>query len=348
MSQAYVPPAARLVGMKLPDGFFVIEALIPKPHATGGNFSFGYIAEKDGQKFFLKALDYSTALRSEDPPFALQLLTQAFLHERDVCFQCKSSRLTRVVLPVVAGTVEVDPSDPIGKVQYIIFEKADGDIRSAIVELEKFDIAWALRALHGIAVALQQLHGIGIAHQDVKPSNVLLFSSSFSKLSDLGRSSATSVTALHDQFGIAGDPVYAPPELLYGAAPADWNTRRVGCDSYMFGNLISFFFCGANLSSLLQQQLDPAHRAGSWSGSYAEALPYLVDGFGKVLNQLERHFPSRFRAELRGTLLELCHPDPTRRGRPTDGAVQQFSMKRYISRFDKLARQAEFLLGRSK
>lgn len=52
------------------------------------------------------------------------------------------------------------------------------------------------------------LHGLDIAHQDLKPSNVL---------------------------PIAGDPTYAPPELLYNYVPADWNVRRYACDVYLLG-----------------------------------------------------------------------------------------------------------------
>jgi hypothetical protein len=165
------------------------------------------------------------------------------------------------------------------------------------------------------------------------------------KLGDFGRSSQVGKTALHDGHGIAGDPVYAPPELFYGNVPSDWATRRYGCDAYMFGNLLPFFFANANMSSLLQDELDLTHKWGRWAGSYSELLPYLVDAFGKTLNKLERNFPTLFRSELRGITYELCHPDPSKRGHPKDRALNQFSMERYISAFNRMAKKAEIALA---
>ena len=54
-------------------------------------------------------------------------------------------------------------------VQYIVFELADGDVRSVISAADDLDVAWAIRSLHHMAVGLAQLHRTGIAHQDVKP-----------------------------------------------------------------------------------------------------------------------------------------------------------------------------------
>ena len=65
---------------------------------------------------------------------------------------------------------------------YIVFELASGDIRAEIERLPNFDLAWCLRSLHNATVGVQQLHSKDIAHQDIKPSNVLVFGMDGSKL----------------------------------------------------------------------------------------------------------------------------------------------------------------------
>ena len=77
------------------------------------------------------------------------------------------------------------------------------------------------RSLHHIAVGLQQIHGQGIAHQDLKPSNVLVFNGNNSKIGDFGRSAYKGHIPPHENNNVAGDLTYAPPELLYGYVDPD-------------------------------------------------------------------------------------------------------------------------------
>ena len=66
------PPAYRLKGLDLQEGWHVEERIEPPPGATGGNFSCGYrVRRSDGARGFLKALDFSRALREKDPARAL-------------------------------------------------------------------------------------------------------------------------------------------------------------------------------------------------------------------------------------------------------------------------------------
>jgi hypothetical protein len=54
--------ASQLLGKKLDGGWIVIESLKRDPKSTGGHFSKCYLVEDtNGQKAFLKALDYSIA-----------------------------------------------------------------------------------------------------------------------------------------------------------------------------------------------------------------------------------------------------------------------------------------------
>jgi hypothetical protein len=79
------PAAYRLEGLDLDGGWTVGARLEPGPAATGGNFSCGYhVIGKDGKEAFLKALDFSPALRAPDPARALQSLTEAYNFERNL------------------------------------------------------------------------------------------------------------------------------------------------------------------------------------------------------------------------------------------------------------------------
>ena len=83
--------------------------------------------------------------------------------------------MSRVVTAIADGSVTVNIGGTSEVVQYLIFEKADGDARSFLNASSAFDLAWSLRALHHVTVGLRQMHQSRMAHQDLKPSNVLLF-----------------------------------------------------------------------------------------------------------------------------------------------------------------------------
>ena len=115
-------------------------------------------------------------------------------------------RLDRVVGAISDGTYDVPNAGPLARVQYIIFEQADGNARTNADASSKFDVAWSLRPPHHVATGLWQLHSQGIAHQDLKPSNILTFGKRSSKVADLGRASAKGTTAPHNSYPVAGDP----------------------------------------------------------------------------------------------------------------------------------------------
>jgi serine/threonine protein kinase len=341
-------PAQRLLNLALSGGWKVVARVPRKPGMTGGCFSEGYLVENvDGRTGFLKALDFSGAMRSEDPSSDLEALTAAFNFERNLLAKCRECRMTRVVLAVDDGTVEVDPSSPVGRVQYLILERADGDVRSYVQTSEQFDLAWRLRALHHIATGLTQLHSQGIAHQDLKPSNVMVFRGTYSKIGDLGRASARGFLPPHEREEIAGDPSYAPPELLYHHIPADWSERRLGCDAYLLGSMIVFLFTGVSMNAALAQRLHPSHYPADWAGKFEDVLPFLRDAFARAIDDIESCIPVSVQGELLPAVRQLCDPDPLRRGHPKllGRRAGRFSLERYVSLLDLLAKKAELGLA---
>lgn len=262
-------PAQRLAGRELPNGWKV-EELIDRPEtATGGHFSTSYIVRSEnGERAFLKAMDYTKALKSADPARALQTMTMAYNFERDILEKCRYRRLSRIVRVLDAGTLPALEGNPSSVVQYLVFELAKHDVRSFVDWGRDFDTAWAIRTMHQATAALQQLHSAEIAHQDVKPSNVLVFENGRSKLADLGRAFDRHSSAPHDNAVCAGDLTYAPPELLYGYVPQDWRVRRLGCDLYLLGSLVMYLCTEVSMTHLLFKRLNREHRFDRWGGTF--------------------------------------------------------------------------------
>src|SRR4029079_6886422 len=134
-----------------------------------------------GERAFLKAFDFSEAENAPDPVVILNVMTSAFMFERELLKRCNDRRLNRVVTAMGFGKIKV-PTVPGGAIYYIIFKRAEADVRQKIDTEQAFDLAWRLRSLHHLATALRQLHSIKIAHQDVKPSNLLYYLLEGSKL----------------------------------------------------------------------------------------------------------------------------------------------------------------------
>ena len=340
-------PAQQLLGMTLDGGWKVVREVPLSPGSTGGNFSHGYIVENPrGLQAYLKALDYSEAMKAPDPAIVLQALTEAYNFERRVLETCRDKRLDRVVVSIGDGTVRI-AGEP---VQYLILELAEGDARVLADAGRRFDLAWMLRALHHVATGISQLHREGIAHQDVKPSNVLSFDGGkISKLGDLGRAAVIGQAPPHDKYTIQGDPAYAPPELLYGQVDPDWNRRRYGCDAYLLGSMITFFFTGVGMTAFLRRELHSSHAwrtptsVMGWSGDYAGVLPYVRDAFGRAVTYVSNLVPDQLRDEVTLAVRQLCEPDVTLRGHPLTRVARgnPYSLERYISLFNMLARRAE-------
>jgi len=304
------------------------------------------VKDSDGKEGYLKALDFSQAMAAADPARVLQLLTEAYNFERDVLLHCRNKKMSRVVRAIADGKISVPTAIGPQTVQYLIFEKADKDSRAFLKASHAFDLAWILRTLHHAATGLQQMHAGGLSHQDVKPSNVLVFKKEGAKIADLGRASIKGGGSPFDGMPIAGDKSYAPPELLYGDVDPDWNTRRKGCDCFQLGSLLLFFFTGVGATPAILSKMLPTQHWRHWSSSYSAVLTFVRDAFDEVAQEFEKSLPASIRTEVSEIFRQLCDPDPKLRGHPKDRGTlgMAYSLERYVGKFSTLAKRAELRL----
>ena len=332
--------SARLLGLTLDDGWEVYGR-VPRPaQSTGGTFSHSYLARNGSRIGFVKAFDFSSAFQvGVETLKVVGLLTASYEHERDVLQHCRGRRLSHVVVAIASGEVSVPKMSPMeGRVFYLIFERAKGDVRCQMDLTIASDAIWCMSALRCACLGLWQIHQELIAHQDLKPSNLLYYSDSEFRVSDLGRSSRRGHAIWHDNEDFPGDHTYAPPEALYGHLHPEFVPRRMGADLFMLGNLAAFLFTGVNVTESLFARLDPQFHWQRWKSDYAAVLPYLQEAFSRVLEDLGGLLPELVREEILPLIRELCNPDLARRGFPKRvGMFDQYSLERYVTRLTNSA-----------
>ncbi|MBL7791195.1 MAG: protein kinase family protein [Saprospiraceae bacterium] len=349
MNQLQDNAANALKGKQLKNGWTVTKKIEPKPGSTGGFFSVCYVVNNGEKEAFLKALNFNAFFQMFKGKSVVDIIneqTKAYQFEKELLLKCKSNRLSKVSLIIDEGEEFID-GFVIPNVPFLIFEMADGDVRSHMNFSKDIDLAWKLKSLHDVAVGLKQLHGIKIGHQDLKPSNVLLYEKGFvSKVGDLGRSLCADIVAPHDNGkDFPGEFTYAPPEYLYPFVAPDWDKRIRATDMYLFGSLVTYYFLGTNMTALIGKNLDRQFRWGVWRGSYLDVKDYLIDAFYKALKEFKGSFSNQELAnELAEVLEYCCFPNPEKRGHPKAIAQigNQYDFHRVVSKFDLLARRATY------
>lgn len=346
----HVNAALHLEG-KVLDGGWKVEALLdPDPSATGGFFSVGYfVTHESGRKGFLKVLDLASVISfGVDAMFEA---TSAYRAERDLLLMCGSRKLSRVVTAISHGELTL-PEYMLAQVNYIIFELAAHDVRVALSQTQTITHALMLEYLRNLAVGLRQLHSNEVAHQDLKPSNFLLFPDEadgrhVGKVADLGRAFRKGAPTSHDHLPMPGDRTYAPPEQLFGYTFPEENVRRYAADLYQLGSMATFMFTATTMNALLSQELPGEHHWDSWGDSFLDVLPYLENAYSRIIEDLKESLPAGVDPRL-GLIIEfLCQPDPRRRGHPAARKARgsAYSLERVVSEIDLLAHKALIQAG---
>lgn len=194
-------------------------------------------------------------------------------------------RLNKSNHPSIIKIIQVLYSKSIDRA-YIIFEWADcGSLKTSIDQKYTFSDSELALIFRQILEGLQYVHSQGIAHEDIKPSNLLIFSDGKVKISDfgIGHSFESADTVI-------GSPAYQAPEVIDDSLPED-------------------------------EFLDPS-KEDVWSlgVSLFEAkfhvLPYCGETFFEIANcirQNELHFPSAISDNLKDVLLKMLEVDPNKR-----------------------------------
>jgi serine/threonine protein kinase len=347
-------PILALEGRDLGGGWTVGKLVKAGPVGSGGNFSICYLARKDNEiDGFVKVFDFRSAIESPDLMRELQYMTSSYNYERDLLDYCRDNKIRKVVIALKHGNMEV-VGLPLDRAYYIVFELADGDARSQLENGTKRSLAWVYLALQNVATALRGMHAKSIFHQDLKPSNVLVFNSgNDNKVSDLGRSHRESSAPPHD-FVVPGFIAYAPPEQLYGYELPDSRRRRAAADIYELGSLLLFFFTGVMATPAIFSQLHGEHLpAGDqgWTGTYSDVLPYLDAAYATVVEELEvalkdeipLEYHSKFIPATLHLFRMLTSMRPEERGHPQTrriGASSPYDLERIISEFAHLSKMA--------
>lgn len=301
-----------------------------------GAFASGYtVKNKNGDKAFLKAFNYYYALRATGSTInELKKLVDDFTYERDLLEFCAENKMRRIVTAIDYG--EHDLQGVTLPIPYLIFELAQGNLHKYRAVNNPL-LAWKLQTFHGTLVGLSQLHKAKIAHQDIKPSNILIFGDEIAKISDLGCATQFGNESVWN----GGDPDYLPIELFYGYTSNDWETRRFGADFFMMGGLLTYLVSDSSFLALLISKLDDGFKPLKFLGTYVQVLPYIMHAYHETLSEIGDSIYPPIKNEIMPIISELTHPIPEKRGNPQNIQInrhRQFSLEKYISIIDRIAK----------
>lgn len=334
--------ASNLVGHII-NNWTVIEKKEKKPEDSGGFFSSSYIVEHRDtkRKAFLKAINigysmpmFSGITRTQ----ALQRITTAFNHEETLVKKCADRRLDKIVVGIESG--EYTHAGHPYHVPYLIFELGDGGDVRRHTNMQKPNLTWRLRVFHHTCVGLHQLHSNGINHQDLKPSNVVIFGQTTAKIGDLGRATTAEPNTLYSEPQCWGDLDYQPIEFQYQYFEPDTELRVKAADIYMLGGILAYLTSEIHFFSHLLTKINPIYHPSKWTGGYLAALPAIQLGTNEAVADVIQNLPDQIKADIKALLLGLCHPEPSKRGHPTTtnlNVAKKFSLERVITTADLLA-----------
>ena len=274
--------------------------------------------------------------------------------ERDMLDLCTVNGMNRIVRAVDYGELEVVHDGVKEFVFFIVFEKAVGDIRASARDYRQTGISWIPGVIHNLAVATSQLHAKNISHNDIKPSNLLVFDVAVQKLSDLGRATCDDHRGPWDNLKEAGDRNYSAPEAWgYHYAPPMTGRRishgyRKRFDLYMLGSLVFFLLTEQSLNTVMSIHLRPEYGPSNWTGDFDGILPYLRDVHGQAMAVMDAEVEQTYGAqglerldEILKSVRHLTDVDPNVRGDPRNATsgLQSYDLQRLISRTDILSKK---------
>lgn len=331
-------PANSLQGLTTVTGWTVTKK-ITVPLGTGGNFCVRYIANSpDHGDAFLKAMDLTGCRDLAE----INKVSGEYLFEQQILELCAEKNLRRVVRSLDAGTISVPHrSPPYDKAYYVIFEEARSDVRQEYLSGASTEFSSKFKVLHHVAVGISQLHRNGISHQDVKPSNVLVYDGDEHKVGDLGRVVDKSGTSPFAKNPFPGDTGYMPIEMHYAIRNLEFSTRML-CDIYMVGSLLYQLIQGMQIKTSVISEAQTI-QSGVLLMDFQDALPILISAHNNVLARLRTECTIKLDSVISCLVVEIvdqmCHPDPRIRGVTKRSQSSQFiTMDRFVGKLSSLLR----------
>ena len=334
MSDTIIRPSECLLNETVGSGWKVIKKREKFMSRIDGQYSVGYIVQKEGEpEAYLKAVDLFEAFSKvqQDIFKVLEKITKRANNEKEIAKICSDFRMKNVVRFIEAGEFQTSSKAQMPIAHFIIYEKAEKDglqiAEEFGVNMSNMSIYQRLNIVHNTANALRAMHAENITHQDPKPSNVLMFkkgdANEVFKIGDfdcaIRKTSLTLMDELENQEdSYAGTYRYAPIELLYDHVVPIWEIVRKGTDFYLLGSLICYYFTGRSMTELFYTNLG---RSLSWQraanvGKYNEILPRAEEAFEICIEEVAKS--TAHNKDLQKTLCQiirtLCHPDPLKRG----------------------------------
>ncbi len=344
--------AYQLTGVTIPGGWLLKERYVKENIDKGGQFSVQYLAEKEGKEYFVKVIDIEKALKGRNLTDLTKTLEQqmaAFNYEKELLERCRDRAMSKIVRVIDADMIPYGELTPY-PMPFLVFEKADGDVRKYIKFQDEVDFAWKLKSLHDIATGIEQLHSMQLIHQNLKPSKILQFKKQ-SKISDIGKSKTFSGTGLFDENLLNGDKTYAPLEVLPQFTflrPTEWLDMNLAMDSYELGNMMTFYFTGLNMTGMLIERLNNIGMTSRTTNMEMKA--YLDLCYDECIETIKNEIEyEEFREPIGQMIYELCNPDPNKRNDPKTLRERgsNFVLRRYISKLDLLQGKAELRIRRN-
>ena len=262
-----------------------------------------------------------------------------FFYEKEIVELCAQRNMRRVVRALAFDKLEAPGVVPT-TLHYLIFEWGEHDARSLDTASDADYVRAVIKCLHHVATAVMEIHFSNIAHQNLRPASIIRFADDSHKVGDFRHSHRAGVPRTHDSG--PPDATYAAPEILYGRPIASFDDR-CAIDLYQLGSLGFSLLSGIGATTQMSRRLSALHHWRTWTGSFDDALPFLVIAHEELVRAVGPDLPPSIRPDLVLALRQLTEPDPRRRGHPTNarGSGPRYGVERYVSLFALLLKRLD-------